>query len=84
MDSSMIGKIEKAMLYAQEPDRINFQEFKLRFNGDHKSHVVTYHQTEWRCDCDFFAARGVCSHVMTLERVLMGMVEPAVATPMPA
>jgi len=84
MDSSMIGKIEKAMRYAQEPDRISFEEFRLCFSGDHKSHVVSYHAGEWRCDCEFFATRGVCSHVMTLERVLMGMVEPAVATPMPA
>ena len=80
----MISKIEKAMRYAQEPDRISFEEFKLCFNGDHKSHVVGYRDGRWRCDCDFFATRGVCSHVMTLERVLMGMVEPAEATPMPA
>jgi hypothetical protein len=80
----MIGKIEKAMRYAQEPDRISFEEFKLSFSGDHKSHVVSYQEGQWRCDCEFFATRGVCSHVMTLERVLMGMVEPAEATPMPA
>ena len=80
----MISKIEKAIRSAQEPDRISFQEFGLHFNGDHKPHVVTYGQGQWNCDCDFFGARGVCSHVMTLERVLMGMVEPAVATPMPA
>lgn len=84
MDSSMIGKIEKAMRYAQEPDRITFQEFKVHFTGDHKVHLVGYHEGQWSCDCDFFAARGVCSHVMTLERVLRGMVEPAVTTPLPA
>jgi hypothetical protein len=84
MDSSMISKIEKAMRYAQEPDRISFEEFRLCFNGDHKPHVVSYQEGQWHCDCEFFATRGVCSHVMTLERVLLGMVEPAVATPMPA
>lgn len=84
MDSSMIGKIEKAMRYAQEPDRIQFNQFQVSFNGDHDVHTVAYNQGQWHCDCGFFNQRGVCSHVMTLERVLMGMVIPAQATPMPA
>ncbi len=84
MDSGMIGKIEKAILYAQEPERITFESFKVTFNGDHKPHDVTYHQGRWSCDCDFFNSRGVCSHVMTLERLLAGNVKPAEAVPMPA
>jgi len=84
MDSSMISKIEKAMRYAQEPDRINFNQFRVNFTGDNNSHTVTYSDGKWTCDCGFFGARGVCSHVMTLERVLMGMVTPAQAVPMPA
>jgi hypothetical protein len=84
MDSSMISKIEKAMRYAQEPDRINFNQFRVNFTGDHSLHTVTYSDGKWTCDCGFFGARGVCSHVMTLERVLMGMVIPAQAVPMPA
>jgi hypothetical protein len=80
----MIGKIEKAMRYSQEPERIHFNEFLVNFNGDHDSHTVGYRKGKWRCDCGFFGARGVCSHVMTLERVLMGMVVPAQAEPMPA
>jgi len=84
MDSSMIGKIEKAMRYAQEPDRIQFNQFQVNFSGDHGPHRVAYSEGRWSCDCGFFGTRGVCSHVMTLERVLMGMVVPAQATPMPA
>jgi hypothetical protein len=84
MDSSMISKIEKAMRYAQEPDRIHFNRFQVNFNGDHDAHNVTYSEGKWTCDCGFFGARGVCSHVMTLERILMGMVTPAQAVPMPA
>jgi hypothetical protein len=80
----MIGKIEKAMQYAQEPDRVDFVSFELRFNGDHSGHTITYDDGQWTCDCNFFATRGVCSHIMTLERVLMGMVKPAQAVPMPA
>lgn len=84
MDSSMISKIEKAMRYADEPDRINFQEFKLVFSGDHSPHLVTYREGQWTCDCEFFGARGVCSHVMTMERVLRGMVQTAEPLPTPA
>jgi hypothetical protein len=84
MDSGMIGKIEKAMLYAQEPDRITFEKFEVSFRGDHKPHKITYDNGKWTCDCKFFEARGVCSHVMTLERLLAGSVKPAEAMPMPA
>ena len=84
MDSAMIGKIEKAMHYAQEPERISFERFEVTFTGNHKKHKITYDQGQWHCDCGFFQARGVCSHVMTLERVLIGSVKPAEAVVMPA
>ncbi len=84
MDSAMIGKIEKSILYAQEPERVTFTEFQVTFNGDHKQHKINYQNGHWQCDCHFFAARGVCSHVMTLERLLIGSVKPAEPLPMPA
>ena len=84
MDSGMIGKIEKAILYAQEPERIKFEQFNVTFEGDHKEHKISYNQGRWICDCNFFESRGVCSHVMTLERVLVGSVTPAESIPMPA
>jgi len=84
MDAAMIGKIEKAIQYAQEPDRIHLNAFRVTFKGDHHDHIVTYQDGNWHCDCNFFQARGVCSHVMTLERILAGLVEPAQAAPMPA
>jgi hypothetical protein len=84
MDSGMIGKIEKAMFYAQEPERITFEKFEVIFDGNHKQHKITYNNGNWYCDCNFFQARGVCSHVMTLERLLIGSVKPAEAVPMPA
>jgi len=33
MQSSLIGKIEKAKRYAQETDRISFSEFTVKFRG---------------------------------------------------
>jgi hypothetical protein len=76
MDSGMIGKIEKAKRYAEQPDRILFQEFKVTVNGDHDNHLVCFSSGQWSCDCGFFAKRGVCSHTMALERVL-GVMLPA-------
>ncbi|HID87151.1 MAG TPA: hypothetical protein EYP55_07195 [Anaerolineae bacterium] len=76
MDSAMIGKIEKAMRYAQEKDRIVFTQFAVTIKGDHGQHAVSYNKGRWSCDCGFFARRGVCSHTMTMERVLRGMLPP--------
>jgi hypothetical protein len=70
MDSGMISKIQKAKRYAQERERIHFMEFEVTFRGDHNSYTVSYDNGQWSCGCRFFAKRGVCSHTMTLERVL--------------
>ena len=70
MQSSLIGKVEKAKRYAQEPDRITFQEFTVKFRGEHDDYRVSYKDEKWQCSCHFFAQWGLCSHSMTLERVL--------------
>ena len=76
MDSGMIGKIQKAKRYAQELDRVSFNEFKVTFRGAHGTYKVTYDEGQWSCGCNFFAKRGVCSHTMALERILGVMLEP--------
>lgn len=73
MDSSMIGKIEKARRYAQEPDRITFSEFIVSFRGEHDSYTLSYKGGRWQCSCNYFSTRGLCSHTMTLERILGAM-----------
>ncbi len=70
MNSGMIGKIQKAKRYAEELERITFNEFNVTIKGDHNMHAVSYKQGQWSCDCGFFAQRGVCSHTMAMERVL--------------
>ena len=75
MDYGMIGKIEKAKIYAEErADRIKFESMQVRINGDNNAHVVTYDHGHWQCDCDFFRSRNVCSHTMAMERILENMV----------
>ena len=80
MDSGMIGKIEKAKRYAEQRERIHFESFRATFDGENNPHTVTFDSNVWHCDCDFFAARGVCSHSMALERVLERMLPVSVET----
>jgi hypothetical protein len=40
MDYGMIGKIEKAKIYAEERDRIEFESFQVNIQGDNDSHIV--------------------------------------------
>jgi hypothetical protein len=77
MDYGMIGKIEKAKRYAEERDRIKFLSFNVTFDGDNNPHMVSYDDGHWDCDCSFFKSRGVCSHTMALERILVDMVSVA-------
>ena len=76
MDYGMIGKIEKAKIYAEErEDRFQFEALRVKVKGENNSHVVNYENGNWNCDCDFFTHRHVCSHTMALERVLANMIE---------
>jgi hypothetical protein len=81
MDSGMIGKIQKARLYAEEPERIQFEQFAATFEGTNSRHTVSYNQGTWHCTCNFFAGRGVCSHTMALERLLGVMLPPEAMVP---
>ena len=52
MDSGIIGKIEKARRYAEEPTRIVFSAFQCTVQGDNRPHTVSYDKAQWSCDCD--------------------------------
>ena len=78
MDYGMIGKIEKAKRYAEERDRIQFKSFEAKFAGENNAHTVAFADGVWKCDCDFFLSRGVCSHTMALERILADMLPEVV------
>ena len=78
MQSSLIGKIQKANLYAREPDRVTFSEFQTTFRGENDTHNVAYRDAKWDCDCHFFGSNGICSHVMAIQK-LLGQMLPAEA-----
>ncbi len=72
MNSSIIGKIEKARRYAEEPDRARIDALHLNFQGDHSCYDVRLADNRWSCSCHLFTALklGTCSHIMAVERML--------------
>ncbi len=73
MQSSLIGKIEKAKLYAQEKDRITFSELSVKFRGENDNYDTGYRDGKWHCSCNFFSTWGLCSHTMALQKILANM-----------
>lgn len=81
MQSSLIGKIEKAKRYAEEKDRITFSELSVKFRGENDSYDISYHDGKWNCSCNFFSSWETCSHTMALEKILGEMLpEEALTT----
>ena len=80
MQSSLIGKIEKAKRYAEEKDRITFSEFSVKFRGNNDSYDVSLRDGKWHCTCNFFSQWGLCSHTMALQRLLAEMLPEGAAT----
>jgi hypothetical protein len=70
MQSSLIGKVEKAKRYAEEPERVTISSFTASFHGENDDHILTFNDGKWHCTCEFYSQRGECVHIMTLERLL--------------
>ncbi len=73
MQSSLIGKIEKAKRYAEEIERITFSELSVKFQGEHDNYTISYKEGKWHCSCHFFSNWGLCSHTMALQKILDNM-----------
>ena len=70
MQSSLIGKIEKAKRYAQETDRVTFSDFSVKFRGEHDTYSTSLKDGQLHCTCDFFSNWKTCSHTMAMERIV--------------
>jgi hypothetical protein len=80
MQSSLIGKVEKAKRYAE--DRVTLSEFSVDFRGEHNNYTVSYKGNKWHCTCQFFSQWGTCSHTMALQRLFASVLpKEAVAPP---
>jgi len=80
MNSSLIGKIEKAHRYAQEPERIRFDMLQATFHGGHDDYTVRLERGGWTCTCHTFASHSIgetCSHIMAMQRILGVMLDEA-------
>jgi hypothetical protein len=82
MQSSLIGKIEKAKRYAQETERVTFNEFSVKFHGENNDYETSYKDDQWHCSCNFFSSWGLCSHTMAMEKILANMLPPEARTTM--
>jgi hypothetical protein len=81
--SSMIGKVEKAMRYAHEPDRVKITGFTASFAGDNSSHTISLDADTWHCDCHLFESAGGCTHTLAIQKMLDPMLsEAAKETPL--
>ena len=81
MTSSFIGKIDKARKYAEERERVSINSFHATFEGNHNTYQVSFESGEWKCECLFFHTRGVCSHIMALQRMLEDVLDQGERTP---
>ncbi len=76
MNSSMIGKIEKAHRYAREPERIRMTRIEATFHGGHDDYTVRLDGDTWSCTCHTFSSHVVgdtCAHVMAMQQLLSQM-----------
>ncbi len=77
MNSSMIGKIEKARRYEQEPERIHITSLAARFHGSNDDYDLTFENEQWHCNCHTFEHFGSCPHIMAAQRMLDPMLPMA-------
>lgn len=72
MNSSMIGKIEKAHRYAHEPERVKFKAIEATIAGDNDDYHVSLETDGWKCSCHTFQSHilETCSHVMAMQLML--------------
>ena len=75
MDYGMIGKIEKAKRYAQEPQRVTLNALQVEFKGDNNTYQMSLDEKGWHCSCPGFQKHVICPHVMTLERLFRPMLK---------
>ncbi len=83
MRSSIIGKIEKAKRYAQEPDRVTLSGLAADFRGENNSYKLSYSNGKWQCSCHFFSQWGTCSHTMALQQIVANVLpKEALSSPL--
>lgn len=73
MNSGLIGKIEKAHRYAQQPERLRIDSLTATFSGDNSSYQLSLQNERWSCDCHTYQTFRDCQHVMAAQQMLHPM-----------
>ncbi len=73
MHSDLIGKIEKARHYAQEPQRFTIDSLRATFHGGNHDHTIVLVNENWECDCVACHRHHTCAHIMALQKMLLPM-----------
>jgi hypothetical protein len=66
----MIGKIEKARRYAQEPERVRITELTATFRGDNANYHVVLKDGQWSSDSPSFNEWHISPHIMAMQKIL--------------
>lgn len=83
MHSDLIGKIEKARHYAQEPERFSIHALRAHFTGGNHGHLMVLENGGWACDCVAFHRHQTCAHVMAMQKILAPMLSPEARADVP-
>lgn len=80
MNSGLIGKVEKAHRYAQEPGRVRITTLTATFEGDNSTYDLAMEGDSWRCTCGTYQTFGNCQHAMATQQILQPMLPADAAT----
>ncbi len=75
MDYSLIGKIQKAKEYADDPSRVTFNSFNVEFKGDNDTYTISLGPDGWHSSDRGFQTYGISPHVMAMERMFGPMLK---------
>lgn len=73
---NIVSDVKKAKRYSEEQDRLRAIAFEAAFEGDNKTHMVSYDNGVWDSTSNYFKAHGVGAFTMAMERIMEGMVAP--------
>jgi len=68
---ALLKKIAKAKRYISEPDRFTIHQNEANIATDHGIRKLMKQKEEWICNCEFFKANSICSHVIALEEYMI-------------